>query len=136
MRLKAAILSLILCCSACVSYGELRITDRVYAPVNGASGQSNWRRSYKVKYLAPAKGSENAVVMEKATAMMYRGQYREAVAILSKVSPTHSDADRVYNNLAVGFEVLGEREKSLAYYAAACRLAPKNPYYRENLNSL
>ncbi len=133
MRYKATILLLILCCSSCASHAQFRITDRVYAPIRKSD---NWRRSYKIKYLAPSRGAASEKVLSRATMHMQSGNYREAAAILSSLSRNGSDADRIINNLGVAYEVLGERNKALASYAAACRLSPKNPYYRKNLNSL
>lgn len=133
MRYKTLILLLILSCSGCLSYGELRVSERVYAPIHR---QQNWRHSYKVKYLAPAYCSRHATVIAKANSLMKQGLYTEAVAILSQLPVNGNDADRIYNNLGVGYEILGERDKSLASYSAACRLSPNNPYYRSNINSL
>lgn len=62
-----------------------------------------------------------------------RGLWKEAVYRWERATQLDPDYAQAFNNLAIGYEQLGQMDKARAAYERARALAPDNVYIRQNL---
>lgn len=150
-RLYKIILPLILAVSACSSYEELIISDRILLPDESrgyvfsdtiiekkADSKSGKQKALPVtseKYLAKSMGfNPESKIMNRGVEEALKGNYSEAEILFNEIREVITDGS-VENNLAVICELTKRKKDAERLYTEALLKSPENTKFKSNLSS-
>ena len=132
--------------SACYSYSELRIEEKIYITQTGVicantDDASCVKASKKFvfmrkKYFCLVMSfSPSAEVNNKAVELAQKGEFAAASILLRKIMDEKETEAAACNNLGLISELNGAGDAA-AMYSRACTLEPDNIFFAKNLASL
>ncbi|MCL1911610.1 MAG: hypothetical protein FWG13_05345, partial [Leptospirales bacterium] len=132
--------------SACYSYGELRLDEKIYVTQTGNICENADEACVKAskrfvfvrkKYFCLAVSfSAPAAVNNKAVELAQKGEYGAASILLKKITDDKEMEAAACNNLGLISELNGRPEDAAVMYTRACALEPNNVFFAKNLASL
>lgn len=133
-----------LLCGCGTDYELIRISDKYYTEnILGSSDyyregefqQRKKRRYYHNRYLLRIDSpSAEAGINNKAVDHAVDGNYQEALILLKQITNPWNGV--IANNMAVLYEISGDKEQALQLYLEACRKDKENSFFVSNFNSL
>ena len=132
--------------SACYSYGELRLDEKIYVTQTGLICENADDTCVKAskrfvfvrkKYFCLAMSfSAPAAVNNKAVELAQKGEFSAASVLLKKIMDEKEIEAAACNNLGLINELNGRPEDAAVMYSRACMLEPNNVFFAKNLASL
>jgi len=132
--------------SACYSYSELRIEEKIYITQTGAicantddiscvSASKKFVFMRKKYFCLITSFSPSAAVNNKAVELAQKGEFAAASILLRKIMDEKETEAAVCNNLGLVGELNGAGNAAVMY-SRACTLEPSNIFFAKNLASL
>ena len=132
--------------SACYSYRELRLDEKIYITQTGVicknaddacvKASKKFVFTRKKYFCLAGSFSAPAAVNNKAVELAQKGEFAAASILLKKIVSEKEIEAAVCNNLGLISELTGGAEDAAVMYSKACMLEPGNIFFAQNLASL
>jgi hypothetical protein len=121
---------------ACYSYQEIAVERKYRLGRNGAGEGAAVARVQAGRIFARISSSTPlAAINNRAVDLCAGGHFGQAEILFREVLAEDRGEPAGYNNAGIICEINGNRDEAFRMYDEACRLDPRNPYFRHNFQT-